>query len=214
MPFSGTVRLLAWLVCVVQLLGAVACGRTGEQPAPAATHVRAENLLLITIDTLRWDAVGAYGASAARTPALDALAGRGVRFDRAFAPTPITLPSHASLLTGLYPPGHGARHNGIAMRGDVPTLAVVCEKAGFATAAFVSAFPLDRRFGLSRGFGTYGDRFPRGAGMRPLNERPGSATVDEAIGWLQSRTDPLLSVGPPLRTARTLRQPARRTAGA
>ena len=57
---------------------------------------------------------------------------RGVRFDRAFAPTPITLPSHASLLTGLYPPGHGARHNGIAMRGDVPTLALACEKAGFA----------------------------------------------------------------------------------
>jgi arylsulfatase A-like enzyme/Tfp pilus assembly protein PilF len=129
-----------------------------------------------------------YGSSAARTPALDALAERGVRFDRAFAPAPITLPSHASLLTGLYPPGHGARHNGIAMRGDVPTLATVCEKAGFATAAFVSAFPLDRRFGLSRGFASYGDRFPRGADMRPLNERPGSATVDEAIAWAGLKT--------------------------
>lgn len=187
MTLSGNVRVLAWFLCVVPWLGTVGCGRAADQAAPAATQVRADNLLLITIDTLRADAVGAYGAAAARTPALDTLAGRGVRFDRAFAPTPITLPSHASLLTGLYPPGHGARHNGMAMRGDVPTLAAVCEKAGFATAAFVSAFPLDRRFGLSRGFGTYGDRFPRGPGMRALNERPGSATVDEAIGWLVGR---------------------------
>ena len=144
MTLSGNVRVLAWFLCVVPWLGTVGCGRAADQAAPAATQVRADNLLLITIDTLRADAVGAYGAAAARTPALDTLAGRGVRFDRAFAPTPITLPSHASLLTGLYPPGHGARHNGMAMRGDVPTLAAVCEKAGFATAAFVSAFPLDR----------------------------------------------------------------------
>jgi arylsulfatase A-like enzyme/Flp pilus assembly protein TadD len=172
------------VLCAPLLAGTVACGRAEEQPAPADAPRRAENLLLITIDTLRADAVGAYGSSTARTPSLDALAGRGLRFDRAFAPTPITLPSHASLLTGLYPPGHGARHNGVAMRDDVATLASVCEKAGFATAAFVSAFPLDRRFGLSRGFASYGDHLPRGAGMRPLNERPGSATMDEAMAWL------------------------------
>jgi choline-sulfatase len=165
----------------------------------------ASNLLLVTIDTLRADAVGAYGSADARTPALDALAAEGVRFDRAFAPTPITLPSHASLLTGLYPPGHGARHNGIPARADVPTLATACEKAGFATAAFVSAFPLDRRFGLARGFAEYGDRFPRGPGMRPLNERPGSSTVDEAIAWLVARGFSRVSTDETSLKARTTR---------
>jgi arylsulfatase A-like enzyme/Flp pilus assembly protein TadD len=158
----------------------------GAKQGPDAATPAAANFLLITVDTLRADAVGAYGSAARRTPALDALAAEGVRFDAAFAPAPITLPSHASLLTGLYPPGHGSRHNGIAVRADVPTLATVCEKAGLSTAAFVSAFPLDRRFGLARGFGEYGDRLPRPAGGRPLNERPGSATVDEAIAWLQA----------------------------
>ena len=71
----------------------------------------------------------------------------GARFDHAFAPAPITLPSHASLMTGRYPPGHGARHNGIRVDAEVPSLAKTLSAAGFATGAFVSAFPLDRRFG-------------------------------------------------------------------
>ena len=96
--------------------------------------------------------MGSYGYGAARTPALDELARRGVRFEQAFATAPITLTSHASLLTGLNPPGHGARHNGVRVRGEPPTLATTLERAGFATGAFVSAFPLDRRFGLARGF--------------------------------------------------------------
>jgi tetratricopeptide (TPR) repeat protein len=156
----------------------------GTDKAPTSDRQTASNLLIVTIDTLRADAVGAYGSAARRTHALDALAADGVRFDAAFAPTPITLPSHASVLTGLYPPGHGSRHNGIAIRGDVPTLAAVLEKAGMATGAFVSAFPLDRRFGLARGFSRYGDKLPRPPGMRPLNERPGEATVSEAVAWL------------------------------
>jgi len=140
--------------------------------------------VLITVDTLRADRVGAYGWGRARTPAMDALAARGVRFTRAFAPAPITLPSHASLLTGLYPPGHGSRHNGVAVRGDVPTLAERLRAAGWATGAFVAAFPLDRRFGLARGFQEYGDRTARADDGRPLNERPGRAVVDEALAWL------------------------------
>jgi arylsulfatase A-like enzyme/Flp pilus assembly protein TadD len=145
-----------------------------------------QHVLIVTIDTLRADAVGSYGATPARTPAFDRLAAGGVRFDRAFAPAPITLTSHATLLTGLDPPSHGGRHNGVAIRTDVPTLAEAFASAGFATAAFVSAFPLDRRFGLSRGFDVYSDRMPRGPDGRPANERPGRATVDEAIAWLQS----------------------------
>jgi tetratricopeptide (TPR) repeat protein len=167
-------------------LGAISC--RGVTPAEEP----ARNVLLITIDTLRADSVGAYGARAAETPALDSLARDGARFDRAWAPAPITLPSHASLLSGRYPPAHGARHNGMAVGDAVPTLATALKGAGFATGAFVSAFPLDRRFGLARGFDVYDDELPRTADGRPLNERPGAQTVDRAIDWLAARGEPRL----------------------
>ena len=148
---------------------------------PAHSPIR--TVLLVTIDTLRADRVGAYGWAAARTPAMDALAARGVRFTRAFAPAPITLPSHASLLTGLYPPGHGSRHNGMRMNGGPATLATALREKGWATGAFVGAFPFDRRFGLDRGFDRYGDRMPRGGDGRLLSERPGREVIDEALEW-------------------------------
>ena len=153
---------------------------------PARSNRHAQSVLLVTIDTLRADHVGAYGAVGARTPALDALARDGLRVDRAWTTAPITLPAHASLLTGLYPPGHGARHNGIAVRPAVPTLATALKAAGFATAAFVSAFPLDRRFGLARGFDVYDDELPRDGGGRLLNERPGADTVTRATTWIET----------------------------
>jgi choline-sulfatase len=134
---------------------------------------------------LRADRVGAYGLSSARTPVMDGLAREGVRFSQAYAPAPITLPSHASLMSGRYPAGHGARHNGMAMN-DVPNVAARLAAAGFATGAFVSAFPLDRRFGLARGFDDYDDQLGRGRGGRPLNERPGAETVARAITWLDA----------------------------
>jgi arylsulfatase A-like enzyme/Tfp pilus assembly protein PilF len=115
---------------------------------------------------------------------MDSLAGNGGLFTQAFAVAPITLTSHASMMTGRYPPGHGARHNGIRLSADVPTLADVLGRAGFATGAFVGAFPLDRRFGLQRGFSAYGDRMPPGQPGRPANERPGREVADEAIAWL------------------------------
>jgi arylsulfatase A-like enzyme/Flp pilus assembly protein TadD len=166
---------------VLGLAAVVVCGCSGRQPeSPSAS---ARNLVLITIDTLRADRVGAYGYAAARTPAIDALAVRGARFERAFATAPITLPSHASILSGLYPRGHGARHNGIPVGAAAPLITETFARAGLATGAFVTAFPLDRRFGLNRGFSTYSDRLPRIAG-RVSNERPGAAAVDEAIAWL------------------------------
>lgn len=115
---------------------------------------------------------------------MDALAARGTLFHRAFAVAPITLPSHASLMTGRYPAGHGARHNGMRVNLAVPTLADRLSRAGFATGGFVAAFPLDRRFGLIKGFQQYGDRMPRGADGRPANERAGQLVVDDAIAWL------------------------------
>jgi arylsulfatase A-like enzyme/Flp pilus assembly protein TadD len=159
--------------------------RATTTPGPARVDAsRADGVLLVTVDTLRADRVGVYGHAAARTPAFDALARRGVRFTRAYAPAPITLPSHASLLSGRNPPAHGARHNGVRMEEGVPTLATVLADQGFETAAFVSAFPLDRRFGLARGFATYDDALPRGRDGRPLDERPGGSTVDAALAWL------------------------------
>jgi choline-sulfatase len=161
------------------------CAISCRAVSPAAQPAR--HVVLITIDTLRADRVGAYGAREAQTPALDGLARDGARFDRAWAPAPITLPSHASLLSGRYPPAHGARHNGMAVGNSVPTLATTLKDAGFATGAFVSAFPLDRRFGLARGFDVYDDELPRAADGRPLNERPGAQTVDRAIEWLRAQ---------------------------
>lgn len=121
---------------------------------------------------------------------MDDLAREGVRFSHAYATAPITLTSHASLMSGRYPAGHGARHNGMAMN-NVPSVATTLEAAGFATGAFVSAFPLDRRFGLARGFDEYDDQLGRGPGDRPLNERPGAQTVARAIAWLDAhRTEP------------------------
>ena len=107
--------------------GAPSSGSTERRPlTPSA-------VVLITIDTLRADRVGAYGWQRARTPAIDGLAARGVRFDHAYAAAPITLPSHASLLTGLYPPQHGARHNGMRVAAGVPTLAELLQAHGFAS---------------------------------------------------------------------------------
>src|SRR5206468_2562583 len=108
-------------------------------------------------------------------------------FDRAYATAPITLTSHSSIMTGRYPPGHGARHNGLRLDLTVRTLADAFTEAGAATAAFIAAFPLDRRFGLIKGFGTYDDAMPRDAAGRPTNERPGRDVVDRALAWLQDR---------------------------
>jgi arylsulfatase A-like enzyme/cytochrome c-type biogenesis protein CcmH/NrfG len=161
--------------------GIVACS-SGSRPAPPPSA--ASNLVVITIDTLRADRVGAYGYAAARTPAIDALARRGTKFERAYAPAPITLTSHASLFTGRYPPGHHARHNGMPLDPQAPLLADMLSKNGLSTGAFVAAFPLDARFGLARGFGTYSDRMPRAPDGRPANERPARIVIDEAVEWL------------------------------
>ena len=174
---APTVVTFVVFVSFVMIQG---CTRAARQ-APTA---RAENLLLVTIDTLRADHVGAYGYARARTPTLDALARGGALFERAYAAAPITLTSHATLLTGRYPPGHGARDNGLRVSDSVPTLATMLHPAGFRTAAFVAAFPLDHQFGLNRGFDVYSDRMPRGSDGRLMNERPGSQVVDEAIAWL------------------------------
>ena len=168
--------------CSFFVMSACSAEKPGSKPT-------ARNLLLITIDTLRADHVGAYGYARARTAALDGLAKNGALFERAYAAAPITLPSHATLLTGRYPPGHGARDNGLRVSPTVPTLATGLHAKGFATAAFVAAFPLDHQFGLNRGFDVYGDRLPRGADGKPANERPAADVVNDAISWLRQNSE-------------------------
>jgi len=158
-----------------------ACG--GSAPA---TKVTARNLVLITVDTLRADHVGAYGYTRARTPALDGIAARGAIFERAYSAAPITLTSHATILTGRYPPGHGARDNGLRMAAGVPTLATLLHARGLRTAAFVAAFPLDHQFGLGAGFDVYADRMPRAPNGQLANERPASDVIADAIAWLRT----------------------------
>jgi arylsulfatase A-like enzyme/cytochrome c-type biogenesis protein CcmH/NrfG len=172
-------RLFAIAISLQPLAMTVGCGMSAPQPKPAA-----RNLLLITIDTLRADHVGAYGYTRARTGVLDGLASSGAMFERAYAAAPITLPSHATLLSGRYPPGHGARDNGLAVSAGVATLATELHAKGFATAAFVAAFPLDHQFGLNRGVDVYGDRLPRTPDGRLANERPAAGVVNDAIAWL------------------------------
>jgi len=163
---------------------ALACGcRPGAPP-------RVERVVLVTIDTLRADHVGSYGADAGRTPSLDALAARGVRFARAGSPAPLTLPSHTTLMTGLDPFEHGVRHNSIfRLAADVPVLAERMREAGFATAAFIGAFVLDQRFGLARGFDVYDDEMGyrrASASEFAFAERRGDEVVDAALAWLES----------------------------
>jgi choline-sulfatase len=118
------------------------------------------NVLLITIDTLRLDRVGAFGGTRNLTPTLDRLASEGLRLTRAYASAPLTLPSHTSILTAVSPPVHGVRANGLFRLGpNLPTLATVLKAAGYRTGAFVGAFVLDARFGLTRGFDVYDDRY-------------------------------------------------------
>jgi choline-sulfatase len=143
------------------------------------------NVLLVTIDTLRWDHLGCYGDAHAVTPALDALAARGVRFETAIAHVPLTAPSHASILTGLTPLRHGVRDNGAyVLPSTVQTLATRLGRAGYATAGFVSGFPLDHRFGFASGFDLYDDRLAQEAGHAAYTERPADATTANAIAWL------------------------------
>jgi arylsulfatase A-like enzyme/Tfp pilus assembly protein PilF len=171
----------------------VACTAACSRPAPRVDlhPIANQNVLLITIDTLRADALGSYGGPAA-TPALDRLAAEGVRFDFAHAHAVTTLSSHASILTGTYPFQHGIRDNsGYRLGPGARTAATLLKQAGFDTAAFVGAFPLHSRFGLSQGFDLYDDRF--GETHAPtefaMPERPASAVVPLARSWIAERGD-------------------------
>src|SRR5579863_2876022 len=130
--------------------------------AAGATSARRTNLVLVTIDTLRADRLGCYGNSRVKTPNLDAIAKRGLLFENAVTPTPLTAPAHASIFTGLYPPAHKVRDTGgFVLDLSHPVLAQVLQDQGWDTAAFIGASVLKRQFGFSRGFAVYDDEMPK-----------------------------------------------------
>jgi arylsulfatase A-like enzyme/Tfp pilus assembly protein PilF len=144
------------------------------------------NVLLVTIDTLRGDALSSYGGPA-RTPNLDTLAARGARFTFAHAHAVVTLPSHVSILTGHLPYEHGVRDNpGFRVADGTVTLATRLKAAGFATGAFIGGFPLTKRFGLAPGFDVYDDQIPemQSAEVFSMPERPADTVVGRALDWI------------------------------
>lgn len=164
---------------VLLLLGALSisgCGGGRSHPMP--------NVLLVTIDTLRADRLGLYGGSV-ETPQLDRLAREGAYCTRAFAQAPLTLPSHSSILTGTYPTYHGVRDNGrFRLSEGMDTLAEMLKRAGYSTAAFVGAFPVDSRFGLAQGFDRYDDDFDGSKGRLAFAERRAEKVVEAARHWM------------------------------
>ncbi len=151
------------------------------------TGCRAEpppSLLLVTLDTVRADRLGSYGSSLGLTPELDALASESVRFADVTSQTPLTTPSHATLLTGLLPRRHGIRNNeSFRLAPTTATLSTVLRAAGYRTAAFIGAFPLDSRFGLDRGFDVYDQEFLRSSGSQ---ERSAGDVLDAAESFLRA----------------------------
>ncbi len=176
---------------VAALVAAAALAYLGWSRLAAGALPRDPGLsvLLVTIDTLRADALGAYGNARARTPWIDRLAREGVRFDAAHAHNVVTLPSHVNILTGRLPFEHGVRdNNGFRVPKGTPTLAGLLKPRGFRTGGFVSSFVLDERFGLASGFDRWDGRVAGGEWSRGflIPERPGTATVSVALGWLAS----------------------------
>lgn len=170
MNAKGIVQVLLAVLVLVS-----ACG---SPPAPGRTAPASRpSILLVTMDTTRADSIGP-DAVGIETPAFNALATRGQRFRAAYATIPETLPSHASLMTGLYPAGHGVHENARILPPTHPVLAEQLQKSGYRTAAFVSSFVLARRFGLARGFDVYDDEQPSGQAERTAVETTAAALAE------------------------------------
>ena len=162
------------------LIPCAAGGQTSSKPA--------WNVVLITIDTLRADHLGCYGYKQIKTPNVDGLAAEGTRFERAFSVVPVTLPSHATMLTGTYPMLSGMHDFGANKLSPAqPTMAAVLKQAGYATGAVIGAAVLDSRFGLNQGFDFYYDHFDFSrldeANLDEM-ERPGNVVADVTLDWL------------------------------
>jgi arylsulfatase A-like enzyme/thioredoxin-like negative regulator of GroEL len=168
-------------IVALTLAGAVLGGCSGgSKPEPGAGNGSARPwILLVTLDTTRADAIGPE-ARGIETPAFSGLAKRGVRFRQAYATVPETLPSHISMMTGLYPGAHSVHENARYLPPAQPVLAQLLAQAGYRTAGFVSSFVLSRRFGLARGFALYDDDLADGRAERTAHQ-----TTERALAYLE-----------------------------
>ena len=179
-------------LCVLCGLCVLACAVAW----PGADAQSPPNVLLITLDTVRADRIGAYGYAKASTPVLDRLAREGVRFADATTQAPLTAPAHAALLTGLYPARIGVRDNATTpVPETVTTAAELFKGKGYRTGGFVGAFILAAPYGFAQGFDTFDADFPGFSDSQKLQvQRRGDAVVDAALAWLgagaRSRSSP------------------------
>lgn len=198
--FKGTICIVVrrrfssvlFRLAVVSLLACLTLTCRADEPSlRSAPAGKGWNVFIVTIDTLRADRLPAYGYSSGATPAITRLAAEGTTFRWAFTPVPLTLPAHASVLTGMQPFRHGIRDNGaFYLDSQQRTLASMLKERGFRTAAFVSAFVLDSQWGLTTGFDRYYDDFNITAddlGAMASVQRPGGETWIEAQRWLEQQ---------------------------
>ncbi len=185
-PAAAAVLLVAGLAAVLLL----------RPRTPNFDRLRGDadySVILVTVDTLRADKVGCYGNPRVRTPAMDALAASGIRFENCIAQTPLTLPSHTTIMTGTLPIHHGVRDNGgFVVPSELTTLAELFKARGYDTAAFIAAYVLDGKWGLDQGFDTYFDQFDLSRYEKiSLGEvqRPGNEVIDEALAWIEGKKD-------------------------
>jgi arylsulfatase A-like enzyme/Flp pilus assembly protein TadD len=158
-------------------------------PAFSKSRTDGLNVLLITIDTIRPDRLSCYSRGHLETPRIEGLGGKGVVFERAFAHNPLTLPSHVNILLGTTPLYHGVSENSKSVVSEeLLTLAEHLKGEGYATGAFVGAFPLDSRFGLGQGFDVYDDNYPSRPSLEfTYAERRAEKVIDASLGWLKGR---------------------------
>ncbi len=190
--------LPALLAIAGLLLVLAAAGAGGywfiNRPSRAALDDVKDNLnvLLVTVDTLRADHLGCYGYQEARTPVIDSLAKEGVRFRRAYSHQPITLPSHATIMTGAHPAYHGVHDNGLfSLPGKAETLAEALQQKGFATGAIISSYVMHRQYGLDQGFDHYDDSLSsrKSSGGAGFVEMKAGKVSDRGLAWIKDHTD-------------------------
>jgi arylsulfatase A-like enzyme/Tfp pilus assembly protein PilF len=176
-------------IAVIAVGGYLALRRGGGTDLARLRGGRDLNVILVTLDTTRADRLGCYGFRNIETPTLDLFASRGVRFERCYAQTPLTLPSHTTLMTGTLPLFHGVRDNGgFVVPAPLVTMAELFKERGYATGAFIAAYVLDSKWGLDQGFDTYFDKFDLGK-FKHISlgtvQRPANEVMAEALPWLE-----------------------------
>jgi arylsulfatase A-like enzyme/Tfp pilus assembly protein PilF len=184
------IALASGLILIVAVLIAVLVALPKRQNFARLRGGKDFNVILITLDTCRADRLGCYGFPRIKSPTIDGFAARGVKFDDCIAQTPLTLPSHTSILTGTLPFYHGVRDNGgFIVPPELKTMAEVFKDKGYSTAAFVGAYVLDSKWGLAQGFDYYFDRFDLSKFEKislDKVQRPANEVIDEALKWLEA----------------------------